>query len=71
MFEIDVTATEAEIILRAFRLARASGAFPDPAIDGDSTRINVLEQQIERKLEQHRANSWGGSRRLRKPGVIS
>lgn len=70
MIEISLSGTEVEILLRAISLARECGRFPDPDIAGDATRASVLAQQLEHKLQEHNAGTWG-SKRLRKPGGIS
>lgn len=59
MFEITLTATEAEIILRAMAVAEATGTFPDPAMDGDSVRFAVLRNSLRAAVDKHQATLWG------------
>lgn len=66
MIEIFLTGTEVEIVLRAFKLAKETGQFPDPAIKGDDTRAIVLEDQFKKKLEEHEATTWGGRMKAQK-----
>lgn len=60
MLQIYMTSTEVEIILRAMDIARSTGAFPDPAIEGDALRASSLATRLRQAVEKDREDTVGG-----------